>query len=160
MIDNIGKWTNLIQTIVRGYAELVHPFLRPITQAIGFPSWFTDYLFVGLMVASARAWPSFKHMKGHWRIDVSNYKWYAVWAPHRFVFVVTTVFMALLWPLVLITFLPPRLLRIKREDTIRYQFQYQIWREQFQWLAIYVLTFVGLFIANAGLRKLALAAAK
>ncbi len=156
MIDDFANWSSLIQTIVHGYAEIVRPLLRPITQTISLPTWFTDYLFVGLMVSSARARPTFNHMKGHWLIDISNYKWYEFWAPHRVATLLLSVFMVLLWPLVLLMFLPPRMLRIKKENT----FQYQVWSDQFQWLAIYALTFVGLFITDAGLRALAVAAAK
>ena len=155
MVDDFANWTSLIQTIVRGYAEIVHPILRPITQAIRCPSWFTDYLFIGLMVSSARARPTFNHMKVHWSFDVSNYKWYTFWAPHRVASFVVSVFMALLWPLVLLTFLPLRVLGIKKENA----FQHQIWRDQYQWLTIYALTFAGLFIANAGLTALAVAGA-
>lgn len=156
MIDDLANWVGLIQTVVRGYGEIVHPILHPITQAINFPAWFTDYFFVGLMVASARSRSTFNHMKGDWLFDVSCYKWYSFWAPHRVATFVISVFMALLWPILLLLFLPPRLLRIEKENS----FQHQIWRDQFQWLAIYALTFVGLFISNAGLRAFASAAAK
>lgn len=156
MINDIANWAGLIQTIVRGYGEIIRPILGPMVDAINFPVWFVDYLFVGLMVASARARPTFNHMARHWLIDVSGYRWWAIWAPHRIATLVVSVLMALLWPLVLLLFLPPRFLKIDERNT----FQLRVWRDQFQWLAIYALTLVGLFISNAGLKALAVAAAK
>lgn len=156
MIDDIANWVGLIQTVVRGYGEIVHPILHPITLALNFPNWFSDYLFVGLMIAGARARPTFNHMKGHWLFDISQYKWYDLLAPHRIGTFVISIFMTLLWPLVLILFLPRRVLKIDEKNT----FQLAVWRDQFQWLAIYGLCLVGLFISNAGLRAFANAAAK
>jgi hypothetical protein len=150
MISNMASWVGFVQTMIHSYAEIVHPILRPVTQALGFSPWFNDYLFVGLMVSSARARPTFNHMKVHWRIDVSSYKWYAFWAPHRVASILLSVLMALLWPVVLILFLPPRLIGVDDSNA----FQHRIWLEQFEWLAVYILVFIGLFIANAGLRAL------
>jgi len=93
-------------------------------------------------------------MEGYWLIDVSGYRWWQIWAPHRVAALLMTVLMALLWPLVLVLFLHPRILKVDEGNI----FQVQVWRDQFQWLAIYALTLAGLFIANAGLRALALAA--
>ncbi len=156
MIDDIANWVGLIQTVVRGYGEIVHPILHPITLALNFPDWFPDYLFVGLMISGARARPTYNHMKGHWLIDTSQYKWYDLLAPHRIATFVISIFMALLWPLVLILFLPHRALKLNEKNT----FQLAVWRDQFQWLTIYGLCVVGLFISNAGLRAFANAAAK
>jgi len=156
MIDDLANWAGLIQTVVRGYGEIVHPILHPITLAINFPEWFSDYLFVGLMVAGARARPTYNHMNGYWLFDASQYKWYAFWAPHRLATFVMSIFMTLLWPLLLITFLPRSVLKIDEKNT----FQLAVWRDQFHWLVIYGLSLVGLFISNAGLKALANAAAK
>lgn len=154
MVDDIAQWASFIKVVVQGYEDTVRPILRPITETLSMRPWFTDYLFVGFMVSSARVRPTFNHMTGHWLIDVSTYKWFAFWAPHRVATLVISVLMALLWPLVLITFLPPSIRKIERNA---YTFQYQIWRDQFQWLAIYALMLLGLFITNAGLSALAVA---
>lgn len=156
MIDDMANWAELIQTIIRGYDEIIRPILGPIVNAFNFPDWFTDYLFVGLMLASARVRPIFNHMQGHWQIDVSGYRWWAIWAPHRIATYFASVLMALLWPLALLLFLPPRVLKIEEGNT----FQLLVWRDQFQWLAIYALTLIGLLIVNAGLMALAGASAK
>lgn len=152
MVDDIANWASLIQVIVHDYQELTHPILKPITDILNMPLWFTDYIFVGLMVVSARTRPTFNHMKSHWLIDISSYRWFEFWAPHRIAVLILSVFLVFLWPLVLITFLPPSVLKIDKAN----HFQRVIWREQFHWLAIYILTFIGLFIANAGLKSLAL----
>ncbi|SFU78028.1 hypothetical protein [Nitrosospira multiformis] len=156
MVDDIANWASFIKIVVQGYEAMVCPVLRPITDAISMPPWFTDYLFVGFMVSSARARPTFNHMREYWIFDVSKYKWFAFWAPHRVATIAMSVLMALLWPLLLITFLPPSILK---PEPRAYAFQHQIWRDQFHWLAIYTLVLLGLFIANAGLRALAIALA-
>lgn len=156
MIDDLANWAGLIKTIITGYGEIVHPVLHPITLAINMPEWFSDYFFVGLMVAGARSRPTYNHMKSHWLFDISQYKWYAFWAPHRIATFVMSVFMALLWPLLLIWFLPRSVLKIQDDNA----FHLAVWRDQFQWLAVYGLCLLGLFISNAGLRALADSAVK
>ena len=160
MIDNIANWASLIQTIVHGYAELVLPLSSPDYSSNQVPivvHRLPVYRLNGRECTSKADFQVHEEVFANRRFKLQMVHDLGA-SPCRFRR--ASVFMALLWPLVLIMFLPPRLLGIKKEDTIRYQFQYQIWREQFQWLAIYVLTFVGLFIANAGLRDLAVATAK
>ena len=152
MVDDIANWASFIKIVLQGYGAMVRPILRPITETVSMPSWFTDYLFVGFMVSSARARSTFNHMAGHWLIDVSVYKWFAFWAPHRVATLVISLCMALLWPLALITFLPPSILKPERKA---YTFQYQVWRGQFHWLGIYALVLLGLFIIDASLKALA-----
>jgi len=111
------------------------------------------------MVVSARIRPLFNNMSNHWKFDISSYRWYSFWAPHRMSMFIMSGFLVFFWPFMLILFLPPKAI-FKTMSDETYEFQFRIWKEQIQWLAIYAFAIVGLFIANTGLNALFQAATK
>lgn len=152
MIDDLAHWSAFIQTIINSYSSIIHPIIAPITEFFNLPSWSNDYIFVGLMIVSARVRSIYNNMHGHWKFDTSKYKWYSFWAPNRLAAYLLTLIMVAFWPLILISFLPPKLLGVEEKA---HDFQSKIWKDQFQWLTMYSLVFISLFIVNESLKLLA-----
>ncbi|MBF7728751.1 hypothetical protein [Pseudomonas sp. N040] len=152
IIDDLKHWSGFIQNIISNYSSIVHPIIAPLTDLLGFPAWFNDYVFVGIMVASARVRSIYNNMHGQWLFDTSKYKWYSFWAPNRVAAYFLSIIMVVFWPLVLISFLPPKILGV--EEKAR-DFQNNVWKDQFQWLLVYSLIFISLFIANESLKLIA-----
>ena len=110
MIDDIVSWAKFISVVLDGYRSIVHPLLSPVVDFLGLGSWAKDYLFVGIMVSSARVRALYNNMRDSWRIDVSRSKWWHIWAPHKIAAFIVSFLAALFWPLTALAFLPARIL--------------------------------------------------
>ncbi len=145
MSEGIINWIDFFETIVFFYQQNIRPVIIWIPNLFDWQTWVADYIFVGALFVSSRTRAAFQMMEGHWKIDVSRYKWYHFWAPHQVGSVILQSLMIVIWPIVIIMFLPLKYQSgIHPEDT----FQISIYKKQRQWLGVYVLSFIALVIIN------------
>jgi hypothetical protein len=151
MIDDIVAWSKFIGVVIDGYQSIVHPILSPVVNFFGFGEWAKDYLFVGILVSSAKVRAIHNNLHGHWGFDTSRYSWWHLWAPHNIASLLMGVLAAVFWPIVATQFLPIRFFAPDPKNL----FQVKIRADQNQWLMIYALLLVLMLAANAGLIGLA-----
>ncbi len=150
LVDGIFSWGPFVSSILSGYEATIRPIFAFIGNLVSAPNWFADYLFIGVLLSSARSRATYNLMHDHWLLDVSEYSPFNPLAPHKLATILLGVLIALFWPLAVLLFL--RKGPYENEKTAA--FQLAIWRAQWEWLGVYAIGLLSLLILNSAAEKI------